>query len=326
MPFSFPSSPSVGATSTQNGRSYTYAGNNVWELTPAASGGSGLSWSSVPASATATGTAGQIAYDGSHFYLASATDTWKRAAVSSWDPHFSSVSLLLPMNGTNNSTAFVDAGPSALAVTANGDAKISTAQSKFGGASAVFDGTGDFLSVPNSALFDFGSGDLVVEAWIYISANSTADPDGNRSFTVCNTWNAGASTIQGWMFAVNGNSSTTGTGLQLDSWNGSDATLFRATASLSHSTWHHIAASVSSGTRRLYLNGTLLTDTQTITLGSGYTQVNSLGSALRVGNTANTTYPISLYGYIDDLRITKGSARGYTGSTITVPTAAFPTS
>ena len=32
MPFSFPSSPSVGATSTQNGRTYTYAGNNVWEL------------------------------------------------------------------------------------------------------------------------------------------------------------------------------------------------------------------------------------------------------------------------------------------------------
>jgi hypothetical protein len=31
-------------------------------------------------------------------------------------------------------------------------------------------------------------------------------------------------------------------------------------------------------------------------------------------------------GYIDDLRITVGSARGYTGSTITVPTAAFPDS
>jgi hypothetical protein len=29
-------------------------------------------------------------------------------------------------------------------------------------------------------------------------------------------------------------------------------------------------------------------------------------------------------GFIDDIRITKGSARGYTGTTITVPTAAFP--
>jgi titin len=39
MPLSFPSSPTVGQTSTQNGRSYTYAGNNVWELTPASGGG-----------------------------------------------------------------------------------------------------------------------------------------------------------------------------------------------------------------------------------------------------------------------------------------------
>jgi hypothetical protein len=32
MPFSFPSSPAIGATSTQNGRQYVYAGNNSWEL------------------------------------------------------------------------------------------------------------------------------------------------------------------------------------------------------------------------------------------------------------------------------------------------------
>jgi len=50
-------------------------------------GGSGLSWSSVPASSTATGTAGQIAYDGSYFYLASATNTWVRTALSPWYPN-----------------------------------------------------------------------------------------------------------------------------------------------------------------------------------------------------------------------------------------------
>jgi hypothetical protein len=35
MPLSFPSSPALGATSTQNGRQYVYAGNNVWELVAA---------------------------------------------------------------------------------------------------------------------------------------------------------------------------------------------------------------------------------------------------------------------------------------------------
>jgi hypothetical protein len=36
MPFSFPTSNlTVGQTSTQNGRQYAYAGNNVWELVAA---------------------------------------------------------------------------------------------------------------------------------------------------------------------------------------------------------------------------------------------------------------------------------------------------
>jgi hypothetical protein len=48
-------------------------------------GGSGLSWSSVPASATATGTAGSISYDGSYFYLAPAQNTWFRAPLSPWN-------------------------------------------------------------------------------------------------------------------------------------------------------------------------------------------------------------------------------------------------
>jgi hypothetical protein len=45
------------------------------------SGGSGLSWSSVPASATATGTAGQIAYDGNYFYIATGVNTWARSQI-----------------------------------------------------------------------------------------------------------------------------------------------------------------------------------------------------------------------------------------------------
>jgi hypothetical protein len=60
------------------------AGNIVSVTLGGGGGGSGLTWSSVPASATASGTAGQIAYDGSYFYVASATNTWVRAALSTW--------------------------------------------------------------------------------------------------------------------------------------------------------------------------------------------------------------------------------------------------
>ncbi len=38
----------------------------------------------VPASATATGTAGQLAYDDDYFYVCTATDTWRRIPLSEW--------------------------------------------------------------------------------------------------------------------------------------------------------------------------------------------------------------------------------------------------
>lgn len=38
----------------------------------------------VPASASATGTAGDIAWDADYIYICTATDTWKRVAISTW--------------------------------------------------------------------------------------------------------------------------------------------------------------------------------------------------------------------------------------------------
>jgi hypothetical protein len=40
--------------------------------------------STVPASASDTGTAGQVAYDADYLYVCVATDTWKRVAISTW--------------------------------------------------------------------------------------------------------------------------------------------------------------------------------------------------------------------------------------------------
>lgn len=39
---------------------------------------------SAPATASSTGTAGQVAYDASYFYVCTGTNTWKRVAISTW--------------------------------------------------------------------------------------------------------------------------------------------------------------------------------------------------------------------------------------------------
>jgi len=38
----------------------------------------------APASASATGTAGEVRYDADYIYVCTATDTWKRVAISTW--------------------------------------------------------------------------------------------------------------------------------------------------------------------------------------------------------------------------------------------------
>jgi len=60
----------------------------------------------------------------------------------------SSTKLLSHCNGADTSTSFPDSSFSAHSVTANGNAQVDTAESQFGGASALFDGSGDFLEVP----------------------------------------------------------------------------------------------------------------------------------------------------------------------------------
>jgi hypothetical protein len=41
-------------------------------------------WVAAPASATAPGAAGELAYDSGFIYVCTAANTWRRVAVASW--------------------------------------------------------------------------------------------------------------------------------------------------------------------------------------------------------------------------------------------------
>ena len=87
------------------------------------------------------------------------------------DEYFQNVSLLLHGNGTNGSTTITDNSPTPKTVTAFGNAQISTTQSKFGGASIAFDGTGDYLDVGSNSAFGYGLSDFTIELWVYRNAS-----------------------------------------------------------------------------------------------------------------------------------------------------------
>jgi hypothetical protein len=204
------------------------------------------------------------------------------------------------MDGANNSTTFTDKSYSPKTITAYGNAKISTAQSKFGGASAAFDGSGDYLTFPASSDTDFGSGDLTIEGWVRLNTVSYQ--------VIVNKYNAGSIADIG--FGIN---SSTSLILSLNSTPGG---IVRTVPTILVDTWYHFAVVKSGSNVMIFWNGTQAGDSATaasVTNGASYWSIGSESWNSPTG---------FLNGYLDEFRITKGLAR-YT-SNFTPPTSAFP--
>lgn len=226
------------------------------------------------------------------------------------DPYFSSVSLLLHMDGANNGTTFTDSSSSAKTITPQVNAKTSTAQSMFGGSSLLLDGNGASTGTTNQsaltftvdASVTFGTGDFTIEAWVYNKVTPTTFSSiidfrpyaGNGAYPLLYV-----TSTNSVAFFVNSGEAINGGSIPLN-------------------TWTFVALSKSSGVTKLFVGGTQA--------GISYTDSNSysVSTTVSIGRSANNPYYGGLNGHIDDMRITKGIAR-YTAN-FTPPTAAFPNS
>jgi hypothetical protein len=182
-----------------------------------------------------------------------------------------------------------------------GNAAVSTSVKKYGSASMYFDGTGDYLTVPASPNFIFGTGDFTVEMWV--QEITSWNPAGGANYA---HWISLNSYTTGIMIRPN----TTGTAVEV--WVGN--TQYTFTTTLSLGVWYHIAVSRSSSSMRFFVNGTQIGSTQTVTYNISTNTANTIGTA--VHSTGEV-----MQGYIDDLRITKYGR--YTAN-FTAPTQAFP--
>jgi Concanavalin A-like lectin/glucanases superfamily len=183
---------------------------------------------------------------------------------------------------------------------------------KYGTGSLAFDGTGDYLKMPTSPNFDFGTGDFTVECWVYLTGYSTS----SNACVFDKDFN-GATGTRSFSFVISGTgSSWTGIYMLLGNSAGSLAGV-TGTTTLNLNTWYHLAYTRSSGTGYVFVNGNLLNS------GSITTNIAINTTPVNVGRSGYSGYPYELPGYIDDLRITKGYAR-YT-TNFTPLTAALPT-
>jgi hypothetical protein len=227
-----------------------------------------------------------------------------QAGQSLLDPDFDKVSLLLKMDGANGSTTFTDSSPNALTVTVEGDAVISTAQSKFGGASGYF--SGGTATLEYTSVLDLKDGDWTVETWW-----RAEDDSGDHTLFAVGTDNVGGAQVR-----VSAYPSASAFRLLCDAGSGWINTTLAGTYSIGQ--WYHVAATRAGNTFTLFIDGVQILSFSYGGSLAAYTGVTAIG----FDGGAGGAFASYMNGYIDDLRITKGLAR-YTAN-FTPPTASFP--
>ena len=224
----------------------------------------------------------------------------KAAGTTVGDVYFPQTELLLPFDGSNGATATSDLSDNNHSVTFAGNTQISTGQSKFGGSSCYFDGTGDYLTIPSSSAFAFAAADFTIELWVRRSGTGTYPY----------LWDmrvGGAGAAVSYIYLVSDSS------YELR-YSVNNITKITGSTTVALNTWHHVALVRNSGTTTLYLDGS--------SEGSFSDSASYIAAPLRIGDYSSGSYAFT--GYMEDWRITRGLAR-YTSS-FTPPTTAHLTS
>lgn len=210
-------------------------------------------------------------------------------------PLGSAVKPIIASSRNNNTVLFArfdgdmsDSSRSRLNLIPNGNARI-VGFNQFGGGSAIFSASGDFISIANNPILGLGVENFTIEMWAYRSAALT-------------NWNAV------FELGTGANPYLNGLMLRLQSTNNDPLYIagtfyaWNPAANFPLNRWNHIALVRNGNLFTIYINGR-----------SVFSTINSanLGSSslMYIGNSvhSNGTQPIG--GNIDEFIITKGIAK-----------------
>ena len=202
---------------------------------------------------------------------------------------------LLEMDGADESTDLPDTG-GAHTWTPAGTAHITTAQSVFGGASAVFDGDSDYISTPYSSDFDFGSGNFSWDFWLMIHlipGSGYIVPLGiNRSGSADYVIFYYDKTANKWIFAA-----VVNTVMKCSyNWDWAPST----------DIWYHVAIVRNGTDLSIYIDGVKQTLTVATAISTNSITPNTQ-NPFYVGRNGDNNNGY-LNGWMDRVRITKGQA------------------
>ncbi len=205
------------------------------------------------------------------------------------DPSYNSVSLLL--RGGVPVLVPADESPTPKAITAVGNAGISTTTFKYGGSALAFDGNGDALMLTAGSVWNFSGGPHTIECWIWLNAY----PSGAE----CRVIRAGENNVSSSFVFL---SFTAGSGVPFAGrpFSGSAGIIHSSTIPLNQ--WTHYALVLNGASTRMFVNGLGVTASVTM-------PTSTSGNALVIGYDTVGGVNAQLNGLIDDLRITRNFAR-----------------
>jgi predicted acyltransferase (DUF342 family) len=173
-----------------------------------------------------------------------------------------------------------------------GNAKLSTVEKKFGTASLVLDGSGDYIALASNPDFAYSTDDFTIEMWVYRTTSSGL-------VQILLDQRTSAATTYAPVVFINASN-------QLAYNDGEGTTKISGLTTIPLNEWSHVAVSRSGTSTRLFLNG--------VQEGSTYTDTRDyIQTPVRIGSRWNDTGYFQ--GYIDELRISKGVAQYTTNFT-----------
>jgi hypothetical protein len=207
---------------------------------------------------------------------------------SSWDSY---TKLMIHFDGVDGAIAYTTEDDGARVVTFVGTAQLDTAQKKFGTASLLLDGNSDYVTIPDSDDWSFGTGDFTIDLWVRFANVQNCGIIGQYA-DVNNLWTIrydNDDTKLVVQFVVGG----VVKGSLTASWTPST------------DTWYHIAVVRSSTSAFVFVNGSSLTLTTATAF--DVNDVGNIASVLRIGSYTGAN--LFLNGWVDEPRISKGVAR-----------------
>lgn len=175
-----------------------------------------------------------------------------------------------------------------------GNAELDVSFFQYDGSSLLLDGTGDYVTMPASTDWDFGSGDFTIDGWI----RAAVDPDANDMVIL--SWWDDAANQNGWLIDIFAD--------ELRFVYSTDGSLSTDTAASSGLTWepdqwYHVAVCRQGPSLKIFRDGIEVADYDAAT-----ETIFNANTELWFG-ALNASGPVRLWeGNLDSFRIIKGSA------------------